>query len=151
MTTVCIVGDESVDLRFELMSRETAREALRSYDVRTPWGNAVAVDTVSLGMGVTLLNDLDWYLVRFASMAMLLEPSVSPREWLSRALATAIRDGEVDPEEADRYVAIYGVEDGTLVEPMYATRRPGASLPRYDLREVDETVVVRVTVDEFGG
>lgn len=151
MTTVCIVGDPTVDVRAELLSRETAREAIAPYDLDAPWINTIAMETVSLGMAVSLLNDLNWYLVRFATLAMVQEPSISDREWLSRALASAVRDGDVEREESDRFVAIYGVDKGRLVEPLYTTRRPGAALPSYDLRDVDETVVVRVTPEEFGG
>jgi len=36
-----------------------------------------------------------------------------------------------------------------LVEPMLVTRT-GAEIPEYDLRDVDRTVIVRVTESEFG-
>ena len=36
-----------------------------------------------------------------------------------------------------------------LVEPMLLTRT-GETIPEYDLREVDDTLVVRVTEEEFG-
>jgi hypothetical protein len=149
VTRVCLVGSEDADIRYELLSRETSRAALATYDLATPFENTVAVETISLGAAVSLLNDLNWYLVRFADAALVREPSVAADEWLSRDLATAVRDGRVPPEETDVYVAVYGVEDGRLVEPLYATRVAG-DLPDYDLRDVDETVVVRVTEDEFG-
>jgi hypothetical protein len=186
MTRVCLVGDEDVNLRYELLSRETAREALATYDLREPFENAVGLETVSLGAAVALLNDLNWYLVRFVDEAMVLEPSVSDEEWLSRELATALRDDAVEPDEAARFLKIYGLEpagadaddadeaaDGDsevssdrdggtrpgtgddrngrkrLVEPMYVTRT-GEELPEYDLRDVAETVVERVTESEFG-
>jgi len=154
MTLVCIVGQEDVTLQYELLSRETAREALSTYDLREPFENTVAVKTVSLGAAISLLNDLNWYLVRFADAAFVREPSVEEAEWLSRNLATAVRDDRVPPEETDRYVAIYGVEpdeDGPprLVERMLSVRT-GGELPDYDLREVGETVVVRLTADEYG-
>ncbi|PSQ49034.1 hypothetical protein BRD15_04300 [Halobacteriales archaeon SW_6_65_15] len=136
MTRVCLVGSEGVDLRGELFSRETAREALSTYDLREPYRNSVAVETISLGSAVALVNDLNWYLVRFADDALVLEPSVSETEWLSRDLAEAIRDGEADPEET--------------VEPMYLSPQDG-EIPEYDLRDVADTVVVRVTESEFGG
>lgn len=150
MTTVCIVGKPDVDVRFELLSRETAREALATHDISTPWENTIAVETVSLGGAVSLLNDLNWYLVRFAAAAFVKEPSISETEWLSRELAERIRDNEVRPEETDQSLAVYGIEEGSLVEPMYVTRRDG-TIPDYDLREVEETVVVRVAGEEFGG
>ncbi|MFB6163912.1 MAG: DUF5804 family protein [Haloarculaceae archaeon] len=179
MTQVCIVGDREVNLQYELLSRETARDALATYDLHEHFENALAVETVSLGAAVSLLNDLNWYLVRFARDAFVLEPSVSETEWLSRELAAAIRDNELDPAETDRFLKVYGVvepeaepasendapegeeNDGRppeptaerapdLVEPMYVART-GPELPEYDLREVDDTLVVRVREDEFGG
>jgi len=150
VTQVCLVGAADVDLRYELLSRETARAALATYDLHEPFANAVAVDTVSLGAAVSLLNDLNWYLVRFADHAMVREPSISTDEWLSRDLAERVRDGDVAPEETDRYLRVYGLDGDELVEPMYATRVEGA-VPEYDLRPVDETLVVRVTEGQFGG
>ena len=151
MTRVCLVGAEDVGLRGELLSRETAREALATYDLREPYRNTVGVDTVSLGAAVALCNDLNWYLVRFADDAFVLEPSVSDTEWLSRELAEAVRDGTIAPEETDEYLKVYGLTDESeLVEPMFLTRRDG-EIPDYDLRDVADTVVVRVTESEFGG
>lgn len=154
MTQVCILGEEAVTLQYELLSRETAREALATYDLREPFANTVAVETVSLGAAVALLNDLNWYLVRFAAAAFVREPSIDEAEWLSRELATAVREDSVRPEETDRYAAIYGVEptgDGPprLVEPLFAARTAG-DLPAYDLRDVTDTVVVRLTAEEYG-
>lgn len=150
MTTVCLVGKQDVDLRFELLSRETAREALATYDLSIPWENTITVETVSLGAAVSLLNDLNWYLVRFADTAFIKEPSISAEDWLSRELAERVRDNEIPSGETGDSLAIYGVSDGRLVEPMYVTRREG-EIPEYDLREVENTVVVRVTDEEFGG
>ncbi|WP_435182954.1 DUF5804 family protein [Halobellus sp. EA9] len=150
MTRVCLVGADDVDVQYELLSRETAREALSTYERHAPFENSLAVDTVSLGAAVSLYNDLNWYLVRFVDLALVREPSVSTEEWLSRSLATQVRDGDADPAETGDLLAVYGVEDGALVEPMYVTRRPDGTVPEYDLRPVSETVVVRVTEDEFG-
>lgn len=153
MTRVCLVGNEDVNLRYELVSRETAREALATYDLTEPYENTVALETISLGSAVSLLNDLNWYLVRYADAAWVLEPSVSESEWLSRRLASAIRDDAVDPGESGRYLRMYGVveDEGSrrLVEPMFVART-GRSLPEYDLREVEDTVLVRVSESEFG-
>ncbi|MFB6089431.1 MAG: DUF5804 family protein [Halobellus sp.] len=149
MTRVCFVGDPDVDVQYELLSRETAREALSTYERHAPFENSLAVDTVSLGAAVSLCNDLNWYLVRFVDLTLVREPSVAADEWLSRSLATAIRDGDVDPAETGELLAVYGVDDGALVEPMYVTRRPDGTVPEYDLRPVSETVVVRVTDAEF--
>jgi hypothetical protein len=95
------------------------------------------------------LNDLNWYLVRFVAEALVSEPSISAEEWLSRDLAAAIRDGECAPEDSGRYLKVFGVEDGRLLEPMFAART-GREVPEYDLRDVEETLVVRVTESEFG-
>jgi hypothetical protein len=148
VTRVCIVGSEDADIRLDLFSYETARHALATYDVQSPWENTVAMDTVSLGAAVSLLNDLNWYLVRLADQAFVRDPSISEAEWLSRDLASKIRDGDVRAQETDARLKVYGVEDGRLVEPMYLTRVQGERL-EYDLRDVEETVVVRVTEDEF--
>lgn len=150
MTRVCLVGSDDVDLRYELLSRETARAALSTYDLSQPFENAIALETVSLGAAVALLNDLNWYLVRFADTALVEEPSISETEWLSRDLATAVRDRELPPEETDQRLCVFGVDDDQLVEPMYVTRVDG-EIPGYDLRDVDDTVVVRVTAEEFSG
>jgi hypothetical protein len=150
VTRVCLVGSDDVDLRYELLSRETARAALSTYDLSQPFENAIALETVSLGAAVALLNDLNWYLVRFADTALVQEPSISETEWLSRDLATAVRDRELPPEETDQRLCVFGVDDDQLVEPMYVTRVDG-EIPGYDLRDVDDTVVVRVTAEEFSG
>jgi len=176
MTRVCLVGDGDVNLRYELLSRETSRNALVTYDLREPYENALGIETVSLGGAVSLLNDLDWYLVRFVEEALVLEPSVSDDEWLSRDLAAAIREDRIDPDESGRYLKVYGIEpaDGTesngeestdatgnesadgptqerppkLVEPMLVART-GETIPEYDLRDVEETLTVRLTESEF--
>ena len=147
---MCLLGDPDVNLTYELLSRETSREALATYEVEEPFANGVAVDTVSLGAAVTLLNDLDWYLVRFVDEALVLDPSISRTEWLSRDLAREVRDGEVPPEETDQRLKVFGLVDGDPVEPMYVRRVQGKT-PEYDLRDVDETLVVRVSEAEFSG
>lgn len=204
MTRVCLVGSPDVNLQYELLSRETSREALATYELRRPFENTLAVRTVSIGAAVSLLNDLQWYLVRFVEEALVLEPSVSDTEWLSRALAESLRNGELEPAETGEYLKVYGVEypDGTskngevrvtdddersddersttangdasttddggdatdsessaggrsidgvgrLVEPLYARRTDGGEVPTYDLRDLDETLVVRLTEAEF--
>lgn len=148
MTQVCFVGASDVDLRAELLSRETSRAALSTYTLTEPFENSVGLETVSLGAAVALCNDLNWYLVRFVETTLIREPSISDEEWLSRSLAETVRDREIPPEETDRLLAIYGIEDGRPIEPMYVTRVEG-SIPEYDLRDVEETIVVRVTEAEF--
>ncbi len=169
MTRVCLVGTAETNLQYELLSRETAREALAAYDLQQPFHNSIAVDTVSLGGAVSLLNDLNWYLIRFVDTALVNEPSISETEWLSRDLATGIRTDRIDPAESERFLKVYGLEQPTepddetdisdthfsnqrlprLVEPMLVTRT-GGKIPEYDLRDVEETLVVRVTRAEFG-
>jgi hypothetical protein len=151
VTRVCFVGSPGVNVQYELLSRDTARAALSTYEIDDPFENSLAVDTVSIGAAVSLCNDLNWYLVRFVDHVFVMEPSVSTEEWLSRRLAEGVRDGDVRPKETAELLAVYGVEDGRLVEPMYVARRPDGSIPSYDLRDVEETVVVRVAESEFGG
>jgi hypothetical protein len=149
MAKVCLVGEGDIELRYELVSRETAREALTTYDLTAPYENTVALETVSLGAAVALLNDLNWYLVRFVREALVFDPSVSESEWLSRTLASAIRDDGIEPGESGRFLKVFGVDSGKLLEPMFVTRT-GAELPEYDLHDVDDTLAVRVTESEFG-
>jgi hypothetical protein len=150
VTELLLVGSDDVaTFRIDLMSYETARSALTAYDLREPYENTVAIETISLGQAVSLLGDLNWYLVRLTDIALVREPSVSKTEWLSRDAARAVRDGELQPGETSALLKIYGIDDGELVEPMYVTRRDG-EIPDYDLRDVDDTLVVRVTEDEFG-
>ena len=156
MTRVCLVGADDLDLRAELTASETARDALASYELEEPYANCVAVDTISIGAAVSLCNDLNWYLRRYTRDAVVLEPSVSDEEWLSRSLATAVRNDRIAPGETATFLKIYGVvapEEGdrppALAEPLFA-RRVGGETPEYDLREVVDTLVVRVTASEFG-
>ncbi|THE64943.1 hypothetical protein D8Y22_10020 [Salinadaptatus halalkaliphilus] len=201
MTRVCLIGDDDCNLQYELLSRETSRDALATYDLERPFANSLAVRTVSIGAAISLLNDLQWYLTRFVEEALVLEPSISDDEWLSRPLAERLRNGDADPAETREFYKVYGLEresgesDGTsgdskaaaaeansraagdddsspptdeepaqpgddggqtqpaagrprLVEPLYV-RRTGGELPAYDLRDVSETLVVRVTESEY--
>ncbi len=165
MTRVCLLGAPDVVLRYELLSRETARNALATYDLEEPYENALVLETVSVGAAVSLLNDLNWYLTRFVDAALVNEPSISESEWLSRELAEAVRNDRIAPDETGTYLKIYGVvygDDDTTettdsetdtvgrpVEPLYVRRTDGER-PKYDLRDVEETFVVRVTESEFG-
>jgi len=97
VTRVCLLGDPDVNLTYELLSRETARDALATYEIEEPFENSVAVDTVSLGAAVSLLNDLNWYLVRFVDEGARSRAIGLPDEWLSRDLAREVRDGAVPP------------------------------------------------------
>ncbi|MFB6136631.1 MAG: DUF5804 family protein [Halobacteriaceae archaeon] len=149
MTEVCLVAAEDATLPADLLSYPTAREALATYDLHRPYADTVAVETVSVGAAVSLLNDLDWYLTRLTSDALVRDPSVDEAEWLSRRLAREVREGHVDPAATGEHLKVYGVtEDDRLVDPMFVQRVEG-SAPEYDLRDVEETVVVRVTPGEF--
>ncbi|WP_265111471.1 DUF5804 family protein [Halosolutus halophilus] len=206
MTRVCLIGNADVNLQYELLSRETSREALVTYDLERPFENSLAVRTVSIGAAVSLLNDLNWYLIRFVDEALVQEPSVSDEEWLSRPLARQLRNGDVEATETGEFCKVYGLEpvspegidserDGSgdadsersdsesveaaenadstsadgendadsstdsnrsdtgpsryrLVEPLYVRRTDG-DLPAYDLRDVEETLVVRLTEAEY--
>jgi len=196
VTRVCLVGSPDVTLRYELLSRETSREALATYDLTRPFANSIGLRTVSLGAAVSLCNDLQWYLVRFVDRVLIQEPSVSDTEWLSRDLATDIRNGVHEPEDTGEHLLVYGLvspdagasdsadeqrparasspatatagaqttPSGTdssdaqaaptpedrpaLVDPLYVRRTDG-EIPEYDLRDVEETLVVRLTAAEF--
>ena len=215
MTRVCLIGTADCTLQYELLSRETSRDALATYDLERPFENSLALRTVSIGAAVSLLNDLNWYLTRFVEEALVQEPSVSDEEWLSRELAKQLRNGEIEPAETAEFCKIYGLErvgpDGDsiqdeategssragddsnqpgtgtsiddseparddtagsvtvgdeddssniaatstanggpgwrLVEPLYVRRTDG-ELPTYDLRDVEKTLVVRLTEAE---
>ncbi|WP_436343484.1 DUF5804 family protein [Natronorubrum sp. FCH18a] len=211
MTRVCLIGTADCNLQYELLSRETSREALATYDLERPFENSIALRTVSVGAAISLLNDLNWYLTRFVDEALVQEPSISDDEWLSRPLASELRNGAVEPAETAEFCKIYGLErvgseleretdssaasDGgtpagsataaagsseserpsesseeddddssaddtdssdsagfvgsqwRLVEPLYVRRTDG-ELPEYDLRDVEETLVVRLTEAE---
>ena len=158
MAQVCLLGKDGEQLRYELLSRETAREALTTYDLREPYENTLALETVSIGAAVALLNDLNWYVVRFVSDALVQSDSVSETEWLSRELAAAVRDGEMAPDETGAYLRLYGVEENRLVDPIHARREDvagergsgenaKAAVPERE--DYDELLVVRVTESEF--
>ena len=146
MAQVCLLGEPESDLRYELLSRETARDALSTYALGEPYANSLALDTVSIGAAVSLLNDLNWYLVRFVRTALVQSDSVSETEWLSRDLATAIRDGDVDPTETGELLEVYGVKDGRPQDPVFVERE-GDWTPERE--GYDDVLVVRVTEDEF--
>ena len=150
MTRVCLIGEPDSDLRTRLFEHEGSREALSAYDVRVPWQNTLEVTTVSLGAAVAFLNDIEWYLVRYTRDAIVNDSSISQTEWVSRAIATRIRDQSLDPSETASLLKVYGVTpDEALVEPMYV-QRVDDHIPAYDLGDVSDTLPVRITDEEFG-
>ncbi len=154
MTKVGLIGNESAELPGDLLVYETARDAISSYTITEPYENTLVVETISLGAAVSFLNDLEWFLIRLVQDAIVLEPSVSDAEWLSRDIATEIRNLSLEPTESREFLKIYGLlteTDGpsVLVDPMF-TRRIDGSVPDYDLRDVSETLTIRVTATEFG-
>lgn len=155
MTRVCLVGSGDCDLRMELFSRETARDALSTYRLEQPYANTIALETISLGSAVSLLNDLNWYLVRFTERSWVLEPSLSESEWLSRTLATGIRENEIDPEDCGTHLMVYDVESTDdengdrpqLGEPSFVSRPDEDTDPA--MGGDAERVAVRITESEF--
>jgi hypothetical protein len=115
MTEVVLVGERTV--RSDLFAFENARRALSAYDLREPYRNALALDTVSLGAAVSLLNDLGWYLARATEDAFVREPSVDSEEYLSRGVAEAIRDERQSPDELGEWLKVYESEDNELRNP----------------------------------
>lgn len=152
---VALIGRETVDLRETLKASETARQALSSYALSEPFDNAIRLETISLGAAVSLLNDLNWHLTRYARWALVRDPSVTADEWLSRAAAESIRAGELSPAETHSHLLIFGIAAADtgpdrLLEPLYV-RRDNGEYPSYDLHDVSDTLVVRVTPAEFDG
>lgn len=150
MTRVCLLGDPDVNLTYELLSRETARDALATYEIEEPFENSVAVDTVSLGAAVSLLNDLQLVprpLRRRGARSRAI--GLPRRVALSRPRPRGARRRR-PPEETDQRLKVFGLVDGRPVEPLYVRRTQGET-PEYDLRDVDETVIVRVSESEFSG
>lgn len=146
MTRVRILGEEGVDLRGELLTSQTSREALSTYDfLETRIDNAVVVETATLGGALALLNDLDWYLTRYARTSEVLEPSVSEDEWLSRRLAERMYEHGLDSEETREFYVVRGVRDGEVLQPLYSRGEPA----EYDLAETDFVTVTRVDEEEF--
>ena len=149
VTSVRILGKEDVDLRGELLTSETSREALSTYDfLETSIDNAVVIGTATLGGALALLNDIDWYLTRYARATEVLEPSVSEDEWLSRRLAERLyenREEGTNPEETDEFYVVRGVRDGDLLQPLYSRGEPA----EYDLAETDSVTVTRLDETEF--
>jgi hypothetical protein len=146
VTRVRILGKDGYDLRGELLASETSREALATYDfLDTRIENALVVETATLGGALALLNDLDWYLTRYARAAEVLEPSVSDDEWLSRRLAERLYESRVEPEETREFYLVRGVKDGQVLQPLYSRSEPA----EYDLADVDSVTVTRVDETEF--
>ena len=143
---VRVLGKDEYDLRGELLTSETSREALSTYDfLETRIENAVVVETATLGGALALLNDLDWYLTRYARASEVLEPSVSEEEWLSRRLAERVYEGKIDADDTDDFYVVRGVSDGELLDPLYSR---GESA-EYDLAETDFVTVTRLDESEF--
>jgi hypothetical protein len=161
VTEVLLLGRGEGGIREALLAYEAAGAALSQYDLREPYVDTLSLETISLGQAVALLNDLDWYLARVADEALIREPSVDEEEWLARPLAEAIRDGEIPPEGTGDHLKIFGIEEREpedapgrverhLVEPMYVTRT-NRGIPTYDLRDVEETMLVRVPASATPG
>ncbi len=146
MTRVRLIGKDEYDLREELRSSETSRRALSTYEFKyTPLDNVVEVETATIGAGLALLNDLNWYVRRYCRAAELLDPEVSEEEWLSRELARKLYETEMEPEDTREYLKVRGVREGELLEPLYAREEP----PEYDLAESEYSVVTRIDETEF--
>jgi len=146
VTRVRILGKEGYDVRGELLSSETSRGALATYDfLDTRIDNAVVVETATIGGALALLNDLDWYLTRYARAAEVLEPSVSEDEWLSRKLASRLYQNRIDADDTREYYAVRGVKDGELLDTLYSRSEPA----EYDLGDADFVTTTRIDEAEF--
>lgn len=148
MTRVRFIGSDDYELREELRESETSRRALSTYEfLYTPLNNVVEVETATIGAGLALLNDLNWYVRRYCRATELLDPEVSEDEWLSRELARKLYETDMQPEETREYLMVRGVSEGELLQPLYAREEP----PEYDLADSEYTVVTRIDESEFRG
>jgi len=146
VTRLRLLGKDEYELRAELLTSETARDALSTYELKEGRiENTVIVETATLGGALALLNDLDWYLTRYVRATEILEPSVSDEEWLSRRLAERIYTEGTPPEETDEFYIVRGVKDGEVLDPLYSRGSPA----EYDLAETDFVTVTRVDGEEF--
>ncbi len=146
MPRIRLYGDDDYDLRFELVTSETSREALSTYELRDVGiENTVELEVTSLGSAIALLNDLNWYIMRYVDWVDVMEPDISEDEWLSRKLVTEIYEERMDPDDSSRFYMIRGVKDGEILEPLYVKDSPSD----YDLHEVDFEIVTRISEEEF--
>ena len=146
MTKLRFVGKPEHNLRYELFSSETSKEALSTYEfLDTEIDNTLEIETGSLGSTLALLNDLSWYLRRYTQYVDLLEPSISEQEWISRQLAAKIYSREIEKNQTSRYYRITGIKNGELLEPLYVRDSP----TEYDLHEKDSQIVTRIAEEEF--
>ena len=152
MTEVRLIGTEPVDLFNTLMEHEVSRNALSPYSLTIPFENSIDITTISLGAAVSLLNDLNWYLSRYVKEALVLEPSVHKKEWLSRQLATAIRNEEIHPRNSKKFHKIYCLlssnETLKLTRPISTTRDELSTL---DFLQPDPNfrITIRLLESEF--
>ena len=152
MTEVRLIGTEHVDLFNTLMEHEVSRNALSQYSLTIPFENSIDLTTISLGAAVSLLNDLNWYLSRYVQEALVLEPSVHKKEWLSRQLATAIRNEKIHPRSSKKFLKIYCLlsspETLKLTRPILTTR---SELPTLDFPQPDPNsrIIIRLLESEF--
>jgi hypothetical protein len=146
VTRVRVIGKDGYDLRGELLASDTSREALATYDfLDTRIDNSIVVETATLGGALALLNDLDWYLTRYARATEVLEPSVSEEEWLSRRLAERVYEDRIDADETAEFYAVRGVRDGELLDPLYSRNEPA----EYDLADAEFVTTTRIDETEF--
>ena len=152
MTEVCLIGTEHVDLFNTLMEHEVSRNALSPYSITIPFENSINLTTISLGAAVSLLNDLSWYLSRYVKEALVLEPSIHKKEWLSRQLATAIRNEEIRPRTSKKFLKIYYLSRSEeilkLTRPIFTTREELSTL---DPPHTDSSsqIIIRLLDSEF--
>ena len=84
--------------------------------------------------------------------ALVLEPSVHKKEWLSRQLATAIRNEEIHPRNSKKFLKIYCLlssnETLKLTRPISTTRDELSTL---DFLQPDPNfrITIRLLESEF--
>ena len=152
MTEVRLIGMGHIDLLPILMEHEVSRNALSPYDLTIPFENSIDLTTISIGAAVSLLNDLNWYLSRYVEEALIREPSIHKKEWISRKLAVAIRNEKIRPRNSNKFLKIYSTisSDNTLklTQPAFLTREQLATTK--STHQVSESsFYIRLLATEF--
>tara|TARA_B110000263_G_C15258491_1_gene487634 strand:- start:356 stop:838 length:483 start_codon:yes stop_codon:yes gene_type:complete len=158
VTQVRLIGlqtdaEENLDLFNILMAHETPKQILSLHNVTIPFENSIDISTISLGSSLSLLNDLRWYLSRYVSEVLILEPSVDEKEWLSRKLATSIRNNELSIQKSKKFLKIYSIISvsgvSKLDPPIFVSRKNISSLKPL-LNNSNSTMFIRLLSSEFG-
>lgn len=157
VTQVRLIGlqtdiEEPLYLFDILMAHETPKQILSLHNVTIPFENSIDISTISLGSSLSLLNDLHWYLSRYVGEVLILEPSIDEKEWLSRKLATSIRNEEISVQKSKNFLKIYSIISisgiSKLAPPIFTSRKNISSLNPL-LNDSNSTIFIRLLSSEF--